>query len=172
MGRAGIRLDNAISGFQIDHNIFERCSDANFGGVQINGGKDNIVENNLFIDCAKGVSMHLWKPEVWKNNAEEMVKGLDLPLYENRYPAMKDLFLFPGKNIVRKNASLRCPEFIDLSAGDQLISYNNNTKLPEDFSVSNAQAQIVVPGLDPIPVGQIGLYRDSWRKSDPEANKN
>jgi hypothetical protein len=173
MGRAGIRLDNAISGFQIDHNIFERCSDAHFGGVQINGGKDNVIENNLFIDCDKGVSMHLWRPDIWKRNAEEMVKGLDLPLYEQHYPAMKDLFLFPGKNIVRKNACLRCPEFIDLSAGDQLVSSENAVKLPENFSVSKAQSQIAVPGLDPISLGQIGLFRDSWRTSDPEpAEKN
>ena len=52
-GQAGIRLDDAISGVLIYGNIFYRASSgkAGFGGVQIHGGKDNIFDNNLFVDC-------------------------------------------------------------------------------------------------------------------------
>jgi hypothetical protein len=61
-GQAGIRLDDAICGTRIYGNVFERCSAGKlgFGGVQIHGGKDNVVENNLFIECAAMVSCSPW----------------------------------------------------------------------------------------------------------------
>lgn len=56
-GTAGIRLDDMISGVTIFGNIFERCGAIKFGAVQIHGGKDNLVENNLFFDCSAAVSI-------------------------------------------------------------------------------------------------------------------
>ncbi len=168
VGRGGIRLDDAISGVQIDHNIFEHCSDAGFGGVQINGGKDNVIENNLFIDCAKGVSIGQWDAAHWNRIAEARARGLDLNLYAQHYPAMKDLFVYPGQNIVRRNASLRCPNFVSSHPDAQGACSDNDARLPDDFSVATAPAQVSVPSLDPIALGLIGLYRDSWRTSDPE----
>ena len=73
-GAAGIRLDDMISGVSIYGNIFERCGAVHFGGVQIHGGKDNLVDGNFFLDCprrrqlfplgpeamARGASNHFW----------------------------------------------------------------------------------------------------------------
>ena len=74
-GGAGIRLDDAISGNLIYGNVFARCSDGNFGGVQIHGGKDNWVENNLFVDCHFGISLSQWSDERWEQFlAEPKVK--------------------------------------------------------------------------------------------------
>ena len=50
-GAAGVRPDDMISGVAVYGNIFERCGTINFGGVQIHGGRENLVEGNLFIDC-------------------------------------------------------------------------------------------------------------------------
>jgi len=46
-GRAGVRLDDAISGVVVYGNVFHRCSAGRlgFGAVQIHGGKDNHVDN-------------------------------------------------------------------------------------------------------------------------------
>jgi hypothetical protein len=45
-GQAGIRLDDAICGTLVYGNLFHRCSDGHFGGVQVHGGNENDVENN------------------------------------------------------------------------------------------------------------------------------
>jgi hypothetical protein len=36
-------------------NVFERCGAVQFGGVQVRGGKENAVDNNLFVDCFTGL---------------------------------------------------------------------------------------------------------------------
>jgi len=56
VGQAGIRLDDWISGVVIYGNIFQRCARGNFGGIQINQGSDNLIENNVFADCRTAVS--------------------------------------------------------------------------------------------------------------------
>ena len=65
-GQAGIRLDDIICGVLIYGNVFYRCSHGGFGGVQMNGGRDNIVDNNLFVDCKYAVSFSPWPRERWQ----------------------------------------------------------------------------------------------------------
>jgi len=72
-GAAGVRLDDMISGVTIFGNIFERCGALHFGGVQIHGGKDNIVENNLFFNCEAAVSFSSWSEERWIKELESPV---------------------------------------------------------------------------------------------------
>lgn len=67
-GAAGVRLDDAISGFCINENIFLRSSNGSFGGVQIHGGKDNILEGNIFIDGNSMVSQIAWGEKKWKES--------------------------------------------------------------------------------------------------------
>lgn len=64
-GAAGIRLDDMISDVVIHGNLFERCGAVIFGGVQIHGGKDNLVDGNLFLDCFAGVSFSRWGDKRW-----------------------------------------------------------------------------------------------------------
>ncbi len=64
-GQAGIRLDDFISDVLIYGNVFYRCAGGKFGGVQIHGGKDNIVDNNLFIDCKYAISFSPWGQARW-----------------------------------------------------------------------------------------------------------
>ena len=51
--------DDAISGTVV-YGVFYRCSAGLFGAVQIHGGKENVVDNNLFIDCRYAVSFSPW----------------------------------------------------------------------------------------------------------------
>jgi len=55
-GQAAIRFDDAISGMLVYGNIFIRSANGNFGAIQMNSGRDNIMDNNLFIDCKQGIS--------------------------------------------------------------------------------------------------------------------
>jgi hypothetical protein len=59
-GSAAIRFDDMISGEQVFGNLFERCGNLRFGAVQIHGGKDNIIDNNVFYKCNAAVSFEPW----------------------------------------------------------------------------------------------------------------
>lgn len=70
-GQSGIRLDDFISDVLIYGNVFYRCAGGRFGGVQIHGGKDNFVDNNLFIDCKAAVSFSPWGQTRWLQRLAE-----------------------------------------------------------------------------------------------------
>ncbi len=75
-GQAAIRLDDAISGVLIYGNVFYRSANGNFGAVQINSGRDNVIDNNIFAECKQGISGG-WRPG---NSAWRMIR-------EGRAPA-------------------------------------------------------------------------------------
>ena len=52
-GAAGVRLDDMISGVTVHGNVFECCGAVLFAGPD-HGGKENVVDNNLFVDCFAG----------------------------------------------------------------------------------------------------------------------
>jgi hypothetical protein len=97
-GQGGIRFDDAISGMVVYGNIFERTSNGHFGGVQIHGGHMNIIDNNIFIDCAHAVSFSPWSLDRFHKYINEDTKAklyqevnIDLPPYSDRYPSLKAL---------------------------------------------------------------------------------
>ncbi len=168
-GRNGIRLDDAISGTLIYGNVFERCSAGGFGAVQIHGGTANTVENNLFIDCAAGVSFSPWETKRWRDYVEKRLEeeknAIDRGLYAQRYPAFAGLLENPNANRVSRNATLRGGAFLLRSPATTNAS-NNAATLDVNFTMKSAPPVLTVPGLDPIPLGEIGLYADTWRKSE------
>ncbi|MFA6289909.1 MAG: right-handed parallel beta-helix repeat-containing protein [Opitutaceae bacterium] len=166
-GRNGIRLDDAISGTLIYGNVFERCSAGGFGGVQIHGGTANVVENNLFIECDACVSFSPWDAKRWRDHVEKRLEEgkstIDRELYARRYPAFAGLLEGPNANRVSRNATLRCGEFL-LRSPATTVASNNDATLDAKFTMKSAPRVLAVPGLDPIPLGEIGLYTDAWRK--------
>ncbi|CAN5526395.1 right-handed parallel beta-helix repeat-containing protein [soil metagenome] len=167
-GRCGIRLDDSISGTLIYGNVFERCSSGGFGAIQINGGTANHVQNSLFIDCAAGLSIQPWDTKRWRDYwnkwLEDGANQIDPTLYAQRYPAFTGLLDNPNANRVSSNATLRCGEFL-LHPPATTATADNAATLHPDFTMKSAPPILQVPGLDPIPLGEIGLYADGWRKS-------
>ncbi len=117
-GRAGIRLDDAISGMAIYGNAFINSARGNFGGVQIHGGSHNIVYANRFIDCAIGVSFSPWGRERWLERiernpeyVEKIRRNVDVsaPPYSTRYPELARLREDFDRNFIWGNAMIRCP---------------------------------------------------------------
>ncbi len=162
-GQAGIRLDDAICGTRIFGNVFERCSAGKlgFGGVQIHGGKDNVVENNLFIDCAAMVSCSPWDDKRWRNYVAKAMDSteIDRVIYEERYPALSDLAGDANRNHIRRNLGWHCGELLrrapsNLETADNaMLSSTGFTWNPENFRLD-------YPGFDRIPFEEIGLYQD------------
>lgn len=176
LGRAGIRLDDAISGIIVYGNIFFRSSAGGhgFGAVQIHGGKENIIENNIFIDCMAAISLSPWSGDRWV----EFVKGrldkgdIDKSLYLKHYPELADLESNPNVNLIGRNIMIGCKDWILRDNKEQIQLYNwlgsENPGIEEvgagSFIINSDSAKLASIGFYPIPFDRIGLYVDEYRK--------
>ena len=169
-GQAGVRLDDAICGTVVYGNIFERCSTGKngFGAVQIHGGKDNVVDNNLFLDCAAAISFSPWDEQRWRNYVAPYLTNteIDPALYLERYPALAALKENVNANAVYRNLLVRCGEL--LRHAPQTIDLEGNTTITDaDCTLRPDNPPLHRPGFAPIPVEDIGLYADSFRQNVP-----
>jgi len=176
-GAAGVRLDDMISGISIYGNVFERCGAMKFGAVQINGGKDNFIENNLFYKCHAAASFTHWSDERWLESLKrpeiqkKLYKDVNInsSLYQSRYPELKkDLRKEINVNTVKNNLLIDCDKF--LIGGDNKQHTKNNYLLEaknrtiDDFFSAEIFKKYE---MQPIPVDKIGLKNNKWiNKSD------
>jgi len=134
-GSAGIRLDDAISSVLMYGNIFFRTSGSHFGGIQIHGGKDNIVDGNVMIDCKYAVSFSPWGERRW---LEELDEGFgararrqgfnpESEVFRQRYPDFAELRLNADRNFVTRNAAIGVDAFAFNGARNV---FQNNVVLP------------------------------------------
>jgi hypothetical protein len=180
-GQAGVRLDDAISGVLVYGNVFQRCSHALFGGVQIHGGKENILDNNLFVDCPWAVSFSLWSNDRWRSFLAEAVRRGDVytnAVYLARYPALGRLAENPYVNSAWRNLVFNCGGFLTRDRGIQDLVDNWITSRDPGFVDAARQNFAVRPGIRffgssafrPIPFAEIGLYKSEHRASWPPKN--
>jgi hypothetical protein len=170
-GAAGIRFDDMISGMLVYGNLFERCGARDFGGIQIHGGKDNSILNNVFYHCPFAVSFAPWSEERWLNGLsspqmqEKIYKQVDInsEIYQQKYPELKNLRQDVNVNTVADNIMISCGNMFH-NPQDNLITRNNTTldsegKPVEDFCTD---AELAKYGLQPIPVAAIGPKNNRW----------
>jgi hypothetical protein len=164
-GAAGIRFDDMISGMLVYGNIFERCGAADFGGVQIHGGKDNRILNNVFYHCPFAVSFSTWSEKRWFEVLdspvirEKLYEQVDInsDVYRQKYPELKDLWQNVNTNTVTDNLMISCDQMFrnpppNLTAG-------NNTELHSEWTPVEAfctDGYLSRYGLQPVPVEKIG----------------
>lgn len=99
MGSMGVYMDDCVSGTEVFGNIFYKVHWAMF----IGGGRDNRVENNLFVECDPAVRADgrgLDRSPVWRGMVNETMRkrlaDVPLALYRERYPALKTLDRYYG----------------------------------------------------------------------------
>jgi hypothetical protein len=178
-GQAAIRFDDAISGMVVYGNVFIRSANGNFGAVQMNSGRDNVMDNNLFIDCKRGISGG-WNPgnSFWRRIASGRPSPgyYTTPLYLERYPKIATMMDEPGINHIWRNVFYQSgplatgnrkhldimengefnqtdPGFVDAAAGN--------------FHLKPDAALFATVGFRPIPLDEIGLYPDRYRATWP-----
>jgi hypothetical protein len=170
-GAAGIRFDDMISGMYVFGNLFERCGALDFGGVQIHGGKDNRIENNVFYNCPCAVSFSLWSEERWLETLDgeiirkKIYQDVDIrsDIYQQKYPELKDIRNNVNVNIITDNLIVSGKKILHNSDDRQIV--RNNMELTagekriEDFCTKEELAKY---GLQPIPVEQIGPKTNRW----------
>ena len=108
-GQAAIRFDDAICGNLVYGNRFENCAVGKFGGVQINGGRGNVIRNNLFTGCEKGVSfisgwpLARWRTFLSQDNVKTLIAAVDGEVYRAKYPEWAGIADAPQINVVENN---------------------------------------------------------------------
>ena len=183
-GQAGIRLDDFISGVLIYSNVFYRCAGGRFGAIQIHGGKNNIVDNNLFVGCKYALSFSPWGEKRWlerlaRESTQIAVKrgGVDItaPPHSTRYPDLANLEANPDRNYVWRSLVVDCGQFSTRDRGvNELLDNHMLSRYPgltdqdsPDFRLGEKSPIYDRFGFRPIPFEQIGLYADENRASWP-----
>jgi len=190
MGSMAVYLDDCTSDTTIFGNIFYRTQRAAF----IGGGRDNRVENNVFVECTpavaldgRGVDTHpVWHDMVYgamKKNLEAMHPHL--PPYSERYPRLAELDRYyagatgvpPEGNSVLRNIVVG-GKWLEIGwhAEEQMLDLRDNLVGQDPHFVDpgqhNFQLQDDSPafalGFQRIPVERIGLYRDAYRPVLPK----
>jgi parallel beta-helix repeat protein len=195
-GSVAVYLDDCASGTTVYGNV---CYHAQWG-VLIGGGRDNIVENNVFYDCVMGIHVDgrgLDPHEVWHNSIyqtmKERLEAMDWqrPLYSERYPALSSLEKYyraeggvpPGGDVIRHNISVggqwldigwfATPEMVDVR--DNLVGEDPHFVNPGNdvlgFRLKDDSPALKL-GFHAIPLESIGLYKDEFRRNLPEAATN
>jgi hypothetical protein len=178
-GQAAIRFDDVISGMLVYGNIFWRTSNGNFGAVQINSGRDNVIDNNIFVDCKQGVSGG-WFPrnEGWRMILEDRAPAdyYRNDLYLTRYPEMAHMMDEPGINNIWRNVFYRCgrvitrsPDLFNLFEDGVFTDSDPGfvNAAAGDFNLKPDAALFEKVGFKPIPAEEIGLYEDAYRATWP-----
>jgi len=177
-----IYMDDFASGTTVMGNIFVN------GGrtIMIGGGRDNLVENNLFIDGHPSIhvdarSRRGWAAAMFDGPNSVLMTRLRAvhrtePPYSVRYPRLatmlKDSFALPEGNAIRRNIS-HGGIWRELQDGitDSLVTFENNFADGDPGFVSIARrdfrlrrdAPVLKAGFQPLPVRKIGLYNDAFR---------
>ncbi len=129
-GQAGIRLDDSISGVVMTDNVFYRSSGGAFGGIQIHGGKDNLIKDNAFVDCLQALSFTVWGGDRYERFVKEQFsEHVDSALYKKTYPFFDEIFDHYDRNYVFNNQAINCGKFN--RSGDAVDVFVGNTRRTE-----------------------------------------
>jgi len=187
-GAMGVYLDDTASGITIYGNVFLKASRAAFVG----GGRDNTIENNVFVDCypsvhidARGLTWAAKRGYIKKGGGWHMYQKLEnvkfnLPPYSEKYPKLAAILdgdpRIPAGNTVARNVSFG-GRWLNLSSvkkewvkfEDNLVTETNPGFI--DLGRLNLQLKEDSPafkqGFKRIPFEKIGLIRNDMRATWP-----
>jgi len=185
-GCVGVYLDDMWCGTEIVGNLFYRVTRAAF----IGGGRDCLIENNIFVDCKPAIHVDARALGWARDGADEWVKEArekgtlsgtryNQPPYSERYPKLVNILAedpnAPRGNVIARNVCFggRWDE-IEAKARP-LISFQDNWLEGDPRFVNAAKLDFRLKcrspawklGFKPIPIKKMGLYRDKARASWP-----
>ncbi len=180
-GAMAVYLDDAASGIEISGNLFYKAGRAAF----IGGGRDNLVQNNLFVDCTSSVHVDArglgWMIDHIEGIMKErlLASPYESPPWKERYPQLLSLLLdepgAPKGNRVVCNISVG-GRWLDMEeAAKPLVRFEKNLvdRDPHFVDAENLDFRLqedspaFALGFKPIPLDRIGPYNHKWRASWP-----
>ena len=178
MGSMAVYLDDCASSTTVFGNIFYQCTRA----VLIGGGRNNRVENNIFVECDPAIQLDgrgLDENPVWRSMIYETMRTrLDSvehlkPPYSTRYPDLRQLDSYyaegkgipPEGNLIARN--ICCGPWIDLRwhANPAIVAVQNNM-VDEDPLFVDAEGQDFQLRVDS-PAYEIGFKKIPADKIGP-----
>jgi hypothetical protein len=190
LGAMGIYLDDQASGFTITGNLFQRMTRAVF----IGGGDDNVVTNNLFMDCLPSVHLDArglgWQKAATDDPKDTLrTRYASVPvtgeLWRTKYPTLVRSVTeaeagAPIGNVVERNIALG-GRWSDIEPKAKSgITFMNNLTDTADAGFANATkndfgikpgSPAATMGFPRIDTRNMGLYkspdRASWPVSHP-----
>ena len=180
-GNNAVYFDDALCGNTVFGNVFYKAGlpgRAEMGAVFIHGGRYNVIENNVFIDCERAYGETPWNDEIWErqNTLHDWHKRLyeavnvAAPPYTDKYPWIQDIATDKRPNILARNLVYTCGAFRGM--GEQELIDNLETDddpgfidaAHQDFGFKeDATVYDRIPGFQRIPFEKIGLYADACR---------
>ena len=186
-GAMSVYLDDCFCGVTIYGNVFYKASRAAF----IGGGRDNRVENNVFVDChpsvhvdARGVGWakrHIAPGGGWRMRQKLKSVPYDKPPY-TKYPNLASILddepHYPKHNVVARNLSVG-GRWADIAAqAKSRTTIKDNWVTADDpgfldpkalnFQLrDDSPAYQKIPGFKKIPFERIGLQADELRAALP-----
>lgn len=162
----GVYLDDCSSGTTIFGNVFYRVP---LCGVMIGGGRDNTIENNIFVDCVP--ALHIddrWDTFCWDVMFERLnAMNYKEPPYSERYPAlltMGDDPRRPQNNRFERNvASYQYDDFRGLST----TAMQGGSAVVYDFDHFDPASTIIDRNIIHHP----GEVRVAWSVYKEEGNE-
>jgi hypothetical protein len=162
-----VYLDDCHAGIRVEGNIFESSGTA----IMLGGGRDNLLEGNIFIGCKPAVSFDArargWAKDYFTKGWGFRDRINEVPVLESpwreRYPQLYadvknnvDLS-YPGGNTLVSNVSLggSFVRYLDGLSSKDWASYKDNVVQPLPGTLSMALT-LRPKGLPQIPISKIG----------------
>jgi len=190
-GNRAVYLDDMACGTTVVGNVFSKSEYAVF----IGGGRDNVTENNVIVNCrtsiridARGLGWakyHLAKPK-----GTLITRLAEMPYrtepWRSRYPKLVNILDdrpgWPKGNVVRRNLVYRsgAPKIDKRAVETGVVEANWSTKDDPGFADAKgldfrlrrgSVAYRKIPGFEPVPFEKMGLRRDEYRTSLPRAGR-
>jgi len=184
IGAMGVYLDDQASGIGIFGNVFQHVTRAVF----IGGGCDNVVENNVFVDCVPAVHIDArglgWQKAATDDPKATLRTGLAAMPYRNelwskRYPDLPGILDddpgTPKRNRIARNLCAG-GKWDDIHAGTRKYQTVERNLVEQDGALAGIEkGALRLPpegrlreiGFEPIPFERIGPYRSEDRASWP-----
>ena len=176
-GCVGVYLDDMFCGTKIYGNVFYRVTRAAF----IGGGRDCLVENNIFVDCRPALHIDAratgWAGYHVDTTMKQRLKTMPYKseLWRKRYPMLltilQDEPATPKGNVVTRNVCSggKWDEVYNdartyVTFSDNLVSEPAlfDGTPPQTFELSDSSPAYEL-GFEPIPFDRIGLFENEHR---------
>ncbi|OGV66548.1 MAG: hypothetical protein A3K19_23835 [Lentisphaerae bacterium RIFOXYB12_FULL_65_16] len=186
-GCAGLYLDDMTSGVHAYGNVFYKVVRPVFVG----GGRDDVFENNIMVDChpavhvdARALGWAKGAAEAWSREATEKGTLCGMPYrqapWTERFPQLTNILAeepaAPKGTIVKRNIIYQCDKWDEIEGKARPYVTLEDNLIAEDphfvdAARQNFQLRDDSPawrlGFQRIPIEKIGLYNDEFRASWP-----
>ena len=179
-GCFGVYLDDCFSSAEISGNVFYDVATP----ILIGGGRDNLMTNNMFINCPRAFSIDArglgWAKGVGVFATKELIDlNYRQPPWSVRYPELLNILedepLAPKGNVMARNICWGGKWGFTESKAQPYVKFEDNLidvdprfvgKPPADFRLAEDSPAWKL-GFRPIPLDKIGVYPSDERASWP-----